>query len=104
MTPPIEITLDFLGAPKTYLYHVSLSGAAWAYRPVPGDASALPAGATTVNLAGVATTCNGHGVGDAGTVITVTAASIPATLTSRSAWRDCSASGSRRTSAVRTRA
>ena len=79
VTNGVEITLDFVAAPKTYLYGVSLSGAAWAYRAAPGDAGALPAGATAVNLAGVATTCNAHGVGDAGTVITVTAAGIPAT-------------------------
>ena len=78
VTSGAEITLDFVGAPKTYLYGVALSGAAWTYRPAPGDAGALPAGATAVNLARAATTCNAHGVGDAGSVITVTAAGIPA--------------------------
>ena len=54
------VAFDFKGDPNTILYNVTLSGTAQALRPASGSGDALPAGATPINLAAAAHSCNAY--------------------------------------------
>jgi len=54
------VAFDFKGDPNTILYNVTLSGTAQALRPASGSGDAPAAGATPINLAAAAHSCNAY--------------------------------------------
>ena len=75
VTKAAAVELSFLGAPTTFVYGFTLTGAAWTVQPAPGPGSVLPAGARPVNLASASYSCNAQALT---APMSVTLVSIPA--------------------------
>ena len=69
------IAIDFLSAPKTLLYGMKLSGAAWVLRTPAMSGAGTAVGATPVNLATATLSCNAYAITSP---LSVTDVSIPA--------------------------